>query len=214
MYNKEASNNKEIFDKYFLISQCSLSCWVMRERRGGSGCSKTWRDSVRSVYSCLLLRLAGLRCYQDAIAHKYFWQFLDKHFCYLIQRSHGGGGRGDHIVDKEEQGILWSQADPLPDEKVELANGEIWRNKVLLLVKVSDTSLGTLLHNHRNSVRILPPNLLSLSSPLLEGVFFFVLPLHDCCLAVDISTVFWDISVMTDTGYTSHSWDWANVTAQ
>jgi len=96
----------------------------------------------------------------------------------LIKGSHGGRGRGNHIVDKKEKRIFWSETDPLPDEEVELADCEIRRDQVLLLIQVSDTSLGRLLHNHRHSVRVLPPDLLPLGPPLLEGMFLLVLPLH------------------------------------
>jgi len=33
----------------------------------------------------------------------------------LVQRAHGGRGGGDDVVDKEEEGVLWPQADSLPD---------------------------------------------------------------------------------------------------
>jgi len=103
----------------------------------------------------------------------------------LVEGSHGGGGGWYHIVDEEKQGILWPQTDPLPDEEVELANSEIRGNQVLLLVQIANPCLGTLLHDDGHSVRVLPPDLLALSSPLLEGVLFLVLPLHgDCCLCV------------------------------
>jgi len=52
----------------------------------------------------------------------------------LVQRSHGGRGRGNHVVDEEEEGIFGAETDPLSDEEVELANGEIRGNQVLFLV--------------------------------------------------------------------------------
>ena len=39
---------------------------------------------------------------------------------HLIEAAHGGRGRGDHIVDEEEEGILWPQTDSLANEEVEL----------------------------------------------------------------------------------------------
>jgi len=39
---------------------------------------------------------------------------------HLIEAAHGGRGRWDHIVDKEEEGILWPQTDSLANEEVEL----------------------------------------------------------------------------------------------
>ena len=38
----------------------------------------------------------------------------------LIKASHGCRGRGDHIVDEEEEGILRPQADSFANEEVEL----------------------------------------------------------------------------------------------
>merc|ERR1740128_1595610 len=32
---------------------------------------------------------------------------------FLVQRSHGGRGGGDHIVHEEEESVFWSQAYPL-----------------------------------------------------------------------------------------------------
>ena len=61
---------------------------------------------------------------------------------YLVQGAHGGGGGGDHVVHEEEEGVLRPQADPLADEEVELADGEIRGNQVLLLVQVADPGLG------------------------------------------------------------------------
>merc|ERR1712107_827290 len=88
---------------------------------------------------------------------------------FLVQRSHGGRCWRYHIVDEEEERVLWSQTDPLPDEEVELANSEIAGYEVLLLVQITNPGLGTLLHDDGDSVRILPPDLLALGSPLLEG---------------------------------------------
>lgn len=43
----------------------------------------------------------------------------------LVQSAHCGTCRGNHIVDKEEERILWSKVDTLADEEVELSDGEI-----------------------------------------------------------------------------------------
>jgi len=96
---------------------------------------------------------------------------------YLVQGAHGGGGGGDHVVHEEEEGVLRPQADPLADEEVELADGEIRGNQVLLLVQVADPGLGALLHDDGDTVGVLPPDLLPLGPPLLEGVLL-LLPLH------------------------------------
>jgi hypothetical protein len=99
-------------------------------------------------------------------------------FAFLIQRPHGGGGRRDDVVDKEEESVLWSETDPLPDEEVELPHSEIGGNQVLFLIQIPNTSFGRFLYNDGDSVWVFPADLLSLSPPLLEGMFLFVLPLH------------------------------------
>ena len=53
----------------------------------------------------------------------------------------------DLIVDEEEQGVLGSQLNALADEKIELAHGEVAWHQILLLVKVSDSRCGRLLHD-------------------------------------------------------------------
>ena len=67
---------------------------------------------------------------------------------YLIECTHGGRSRGDHIVDKEEKGILGSKVDPLADQEIELTNCQVWWNQVLLLVQVSYSCFWSFLHNH------------------------------------------------------------------
>lgn len=96
----------------------------------------------------------------------------------LIESSHGGAGRGDDVVDKEEEGILGSEVDALADEEVELSDSEIRGDEVLLLVQVSNARLGRLLHNHGNPVWILLPDLLPLGASLLERVLLLVFPTH------------------------------------
>ena len=38
----------------------------------------------------------------------------------LIEAAHGGGGRWDHIVHKEEEGVLGPEADAFANQKVKL----------------------------------------------------------------------------------------------
>jgi len=61
---------------------------------------------------------------------------------YLVQGAHGGGGGGDHVVHEEEEGILWPQTDPLPDEEIELSHSEVRGHQVLLFVQISNPGLG------------------------------------------------------------------------
>lgn len=96
----------------------------------------------------------------------------------LIEAAHGGRGRWDHIVDKEEEGILWPQTDSLANEEVELPNGQIRRYEVFLLVEVADPGFGGLLDDDGNAIRVLSADLLALGTALLVGVLFLVLPLH------------------------------------
>ena len=76
---------------------------------------------------------------------------------YLVEGSHGGGGGREGVVDEEEECVLGPEADPLPDEEVELADGQVGRHEVLLLVKVTQPCLRSLLHNDGHAVRVFSP---------------------------------------------------------
>ena len=78
---------------------------------------------------------------------------------YLIECSHGGRGGGECVVDEEEECVLRPQADPLPDEEVELSDRQVRGDQVLLLVQVAQPRLRGLLHDDRHTVRILPPEI-------------------------------------------------------
>jgi len=97
---------------------------------------------------------------------------------FLVEAAHGGGGRGDDVVDEEKESVLGPQADPLPDQEVELANSQVRGHQVLLLVQLGDPGFGRALHDDGDAIRILPPDLFSLGPSLLEGMLFLVLPLH------------------------------------
>jgi hypothetical protein len=45
---------------------------------------------------------------------------------HLVEGSHGGGSGRNDVVYEEEESVLWSQADPFPDEKVELAHCQVY----------------------------------------------------------------------------------------
>lgn len=66
----------------------------------------------------------------------------------LVESTHRSTGGGDHIVDKEEQGVFWPQVDPLADEKVELPDGQVRRYQILLLVQITNPCFGCLFHNY------------------------------------------------------------------
>jgi len=100
---------------------------------------------------------------------------------FLVEAAHGSRGRGDDVVDEEEESVLWPQADPLPDQEVELADSQVRGHQVLLLVQLGDPGFGSALHDDRDAIGVLPPDFLPLGPSLLEGVLFLVLPLHDAC---------------------------------
>merc|ERR1711944_523 len=65
----------------------------------------------------------------------------------LVQSPHGGAGGRDHVVDKEEEGILWAQVNPFADKEVKLAHSEVRGHKVFLLVKVANSSFRSFLQS-------------------------------------------------------------------
>jgi len=97
---------------------------------------------------------------------------------FLIKRSHCSRGRRNDVVDKKEKRVLWSETDPLSDQEVKLTHSQVRGNQVLFLVEITNSSFWRLFHDNWNSVWILSSDLFPFSSPLLEGVFFLVLPLH------------------------------------
>ncbi len=48
---------------------------------------------------------------------------------HLVEGSHGGGSGRNDVVYEEEESVLWSQADPFPDEKVELAHCQVYTER-------------------------------------------------------------------------------------
>lgn len=67
---------------------------------------------------------------------------------YVVQRSHGGAGRRNDVVNKEKQGVFRAQVDALSDEKIELADSKIGRYQVLLFVQFTDTRLWGFFDDH------------------------------------------------------------------
>lgn len=70
------------------------------------------------------------------------------HTAYLIERTHGGGGRRNDVVNEEKKCVLRPKVNSLPYKKVELADGEIGWNQVFLLVQITDARLWRLLHDY------------------------------------------------------------------
>ena len=52
----------------------------------------------------------------------------------LVDAAHQRGGRGQHLVDEDEDGLFRRQLDALADHVDELADGEVGGDQVLLLI--------------------------------------------------------------------------------
>lgn len=63
----------------------------------------------------------------------------------LVYGGHKGRSRRQDLVDEDEDGLLWRELDSLADHVDELADGEICRDEVLLLVDGRDVGLLDLL---------------------------------------------------------------------
>jgi hypothetical protein len=66
-------------------------------------------------------------------------------FVLLIYRGHERSGRGQDLVDKDEDGLLRRKLNPLADHVDELAHCEVCGDEVLLLVDGRDVRLLDLL---------------------------------------------------------------------
>jgi hypothetical protein len=63
----------------------------------------------------------------------------------LVNATHQGSCWGKNLVDKDEDGLLGGQLDSLANDVDELADGQIGRDQVLLLVDGRDIALLDLL---------------------------------------------------------------------
>ena len=66
----------------------------------------------------------------------------------LVDRAHKRSSRWQDLIDEDEDGFLRRKLDALADDIDELANGEIGRYKVLLLVDGSNVRFLDLLTDH------------------------------------------------------------------
>ncbi|GMR37017.1 hypothetical protein PMAYCL1PPCAC_07212 [Pristionchus mayeri] len=105
---------------------------------------------------------------------------------YLVQLSHRRHRLRDDVVDEEEEGVLRTEMDSLPDEEVELSDSEIRRDKILLLVQIPQSALGSLLDDDGDAIGVLPSDLVPLRLSLLEIILLLVDPLHNDTLAEEI----------------------------
>ena len=77
----------------------------------------------------------------------------------LIDRAHERSGRRQHLVNEDEDGLLRAELDALADNVDELADGEICRHEVLLLIDGRNIALLHLLADHRDAVGVFLPTL-------------------------------------------------------
>lgn len=98
----------------------------------------------KEILLVMLLKTNGT----DGPSQKLPIHFRSSCVTHLVKGAHRGGSGRYHIVDEEEERVLRPQMDPLPYQEVELADGEVRRNQVLLLVQVSDPRLRGLLDDH------------------------------------------------------------------
>lgn len=66
----------------------------------------------------------------------------------LVDGAHKRGSRREHLVDEDEDGLLGRELDALANDVHELADGEVGRHEVLLLVDGRDVRLLNLLADH------------------------------------------------------------------
>uniref|UniRef100_A0A7S0DNS9 Uncharacterized protein n=1 Tax=Amorphochlora amoebiformis TaxID=1561963 RepID=A0A7S0DNS9_9EUKA len=85
----------------------------------------------------------------------------------LIDLGHHSTSGREGIVYKDEDGFLRRQLNALSDHINELADGEIRRDQVLLLVNVDNIALFGLFTDNGNSIRIFGSDLVRFSFALL-----------------------------------------------
>jgi hypothetical protein len=56
----------------------------------------------------------------------------------LVDARHQRSGWWQNLIDKDEYGLLWGKLDALADDVDELADSEVCRDKILLLVDCRD----------------------------------------------------------------------------
>src|ERR1700744_5419927 len=110
----------------------------------------------------------------------------------LVYGAHQRGGRRQHLVDKDEDGLLGRQLDALADDVDELADGQVGGDEVLLLVDGGNVRLFNLLaddlaaldaikvegRTYGNAVGVLLANALGFCLALLERVLVLELGVH------------------------------------
>jgi len=99
-------------------------------------------------------------------------------FVLLIDRAHQSRGRWQHLVDEDEDRLLWRKLDPLADDVDELTDRQVRGDQVFFLIDGSDIRLLDLLADNWNAVGVFLADALGLGLALLEGVLVLELAAH------------------------------------
>jgi len=97
----------------------------------------------------------------------------------LINAAHQGRSWRQDLVHEDEDGLLRRQLDALANYVYELANREICRDEILLLVDSRNIRFFDLLADDGDAVRIFLSDALSFSLALLEGMLVLKLGSHN-----------------------------------
>lgn len=93
----------------------------------------------------------------------------------LVDCGHEGGCGRQHIIDENEDGLLWRQLDALADDVHELAYCQVGGHEVLLLVDFGDVALLGLLADDGDSVGVFVSDSQGFGLALVEGMLFLEL---------------------------------------
>ena len=72
----------------------------------------------------------------------------------LVNRRHQRSGRRQHLIDEDEDCLLGGELDALADYVDELADSEVCRDEILLLVDGGDVGLLDLLADDGDAVAV------------------------------------------------------------
>ena len=72
----------------------------------------------------------------------------------LVDAAHQRGGRRQDLINENEDSLLWGELDALANDVDELANSEVSRDEVLLLVNSRDIRLFDLLADDGDPIRV------------------------------------------------------------
>jgi len=96
----------------------------------------------------------------------------------LVDGAHKRSSRWQDFIDEDEDGLLRAQLDALSDNVDELADGEVCRHQVLLLIDGRDVGFLDLLADDWDAVGVLLADALRLCLALLKGVLVLELGTH------------------------------------